>query len=244
MKSILLTLLASLLPFFGAFSAEPAPSKVRVLFIGNSFTIANNLPGIIAAMAAGSGKELDFFPSLIGGARLERHWQEGKALAKIQEGNWDYVVLQEESHTPLKDKASMLTNGALFDAEIHKTKARTLLFMTWIRENSRANYPQHAAAYAELSSHLKARIVPVGTAWETALSSGHPPDLYNADKHHPSPAGSYLAACVFYRVLYGVPSTGLPNRIEWKGKLLADLPKELAAELQKIADATPLPEVK
>ncbi len=245
MKTLFLVLLATVLPGYGAPAEGPAPAKVRVLFIGNSFTAHNNLPGEISAMASASGRELTCASSLIGGASLKRHWEEGKALASIREGKWDYVVLQEGSAVPKKEAPSMLTHGALFDAEIRKAGAHTLLFMTWIRESSRADYAQLAESYAALARQTKARIVPVGTAWETALGSNDSAYvLYDTDKHHPSPAGSYLAACVFYRVLFDAPSKGLPNRLEFKGKVLADLPAEKAAALQKIADATPLPEAK
>lgn len=64
--------------------------------------------------------------------------------------------------------------------------------------------------------------------------------LYVADHKHPTPTGTYLAACVFYRTLYDAPAAGLPHRIEWKEKVLVDLSKQDAAALQKIADAVPL----
>ena len=35
-------------------------------------------------------------------------------------------------------------------------------------------------------------------------------ELYIDDGSHPTPIGTYLAANVFYRVLYGKPVTGLP----------------------------------
>ncbi|MEA3207617.1 MAG: hypothetical protein QOE70_674 [Chthoniobacter sp.] len=60
--------------------------------------------------------------------------------------------------------------------------------------------------------------------------------LYLPDHKHPTPAGSYLAACVFYRVLYGVPSATVPGEIASQ-----KISKQEAEALQKIADAVPLP---
>ncbi len=37
--------------------------------------------------------------------------------------------------------------------------------------------------------------------------------LHQMDKAHPSPAGTYLAACVFYATLFKRDPTGLPARV-------------------------------
>ncbi len=242
MKSLLLVLLTASLLLIRADAAEPAPTKLRVLFIGNSLTSTNDLPGMIAAMAGSSGRELTAGRNLVGGATLEKHWADAKALAKIKEGHWDYVVLQDLSREAYLNKDSMFRHGRLFDAEIRQVGARTALYMTWPLEDSLNNYQTIADAYSTLAAELKACLVPVGVAWHAVAHENAKAafQLYVPDHKHPTPAGTYLAACVFYRVLYGAPSAGLPNRLELNKKVLADLPKEEATALQAIADATPL----
>ncbi len=44
--------------------------------------------------------------------------------------------------------------------------------------------------------------MPVGTAWEKVLGKKSHPVLHDKDASHPSPTGSYLAACVFFAVLF------------------------------------------
>ena len=46
-------------------------------------------------------------------------------------------------------------------------------------------------------------MVPVGLAWQRFLSEHSSPALHDKDRSHPTLAGSYLAACVFYSVLFG-----------------------------------------
>lgn len=38
--------------------------------------------------------------------------------------------------------------------------------------------------------------------------------LFANDHHHPSPAGTYLAACAFYTVTYGRSPEGLPSTVK------------------------------
>src|SRR5207248_894005 len=63
-------------------------------------------------------------------------------------------------------------------------------------------------AYVAIGAELGARVVPVGVAWEQFRSVYVDPDLYDADGSHPSPAGSYLAACTFLGALFGKSPVG------------------------------------
>lgn len=241
-KRLFLALLASALLAAQSPAQSADPSKLRVLFIGNSLTYVNDLPAALASMASASGRELVYDGVLVGGASLDKHWADGKALAKIQEAKWDYVVLQGHSGEAVKNREGLFRSGHLFDVEIKKAGAKTALYMTWNLENDEKNYPLISGAYTDLAKELGALLVPAGTAWHMALESkGTPvPALYSNDHKHPAPAGTYLAACVFYRVLFQSPSTGLPAKLEGSKKSPILLSVEEAATLQKIADAVPL----
>ena len=73
--------------------------RLRVLFIGNSYTFVNNLPWMLSelARAADDSPVIDTEMIVAGGATLRTHWEGGRALAAIRRGHWDYVVLQEQS---------------------------------------------------------------------------------------------------------------------------------------------------
>src|SRR5262245_56690980 len=92
----------------------------RILFIGNSFTQRNDLPGLLAGLAAERGLHVE--PELIsvGGASLRTHWNAGKAARAIANGRYDYVVLQEQSTLPVKNTGRMAENVRLFDEAIRR----------------------------------------------------------------------------------------------------------------------------
>jgi hypothetical protein len=84
-------------------------TDLSVLFIGNSFTARNELPGLIAKMAAVNGKRIHHKLISAGGASLRRHWNGASARKEARVGNkpsdvaCDIFTL-EESHLPVEDK--------------------------------------------------------------------------------------------------------------------------------------------
>jgi hypothetical protein len=175
---------------------------MRVLFIGNSFTVRNDLPGMVAGLAAGDGKSLESRVIWAGGASLRMHWNKGEAQQAIADGGYDFVVLQEQSTLPIKNATRFHENVRLFDAAIKEAGARTALYMTWARKHEPENQQVLNEAYRAIGEELGAPVVPVGERWERCLGAPGCPPLHDADGSHPSLAGSYLAACVFYRTLF------------------------------------------
>jgi hypothetical protein len=63
-------------------------------------------------------------------------------------------------------------------------------------------------SYAAAASRVGGALMPAGDAWLAAWREDANLPLYGADGFHPSPMGSYLAAMVIYRQLFGpVPAT-------------------------------------
>src|SRR5947209_3287140 len=102
---------------------RPSTVPRNVLFIGNSFTARNNLPGLLAQLAAARGKRMEHRLISAGGASLRRHWNAGTAREAIETGKFDTVVLQEQSTLPLKSPARMHESVRLFNEVIQKAGA-------------------------------------------------------------------------------------------------------------------------
>src|SRR4029077_21150520 len=87
-----------------------AAAPLNVLFVGNSFTARNDLPGLVAALAAAAGKPFRHQLVQAGGASLRAHWNAGHAARLIERGRFDVVVLQEQSTLPAKNAGRMHEN--------------------------------------------------------------------------------------------------------------------------------------
>lgn len=218
----------------------PALQKpLRVLFIGNSYTHYNGgLATLVNQLAAAvpGGRPIECTQVTKGGQTLEGHWNDGKAQAAIREARWDVVVLQEQSLRPVVDRERMWKYARLFDAEVRKVGARTVFYETWARRNKPENQSALNEAYDTIARELGALVAPAGPAWQRVFAARPDMVLHIADQSHPTPAASYLNACVFYATLLGKSPEGLPRVIRNNaGRVLVDLKEADAAILQKAA---------
>lgn len=212
--------LAALLLFPAACSHERLPPSatadsdaLRVLFIGNSYTYFNDLPALVEQLARSAASPRFVAAGMVasGGQTLEGHWKKGRAARVIRDGQWDFVVLQEQSQRPLRNRELMYRYARLFDAEIKKAGAKTVFFLTWARKNEPELQKDLSAAYYSIAKELGAGVAPVGVAWEMAMQKNHKLRLHWADRSHPNREGSYLAACVLWAVLQESSPVGLPT---------------------------------
>lgn len=185
------------------------PQPNNILFIGNSFTARNDVPGMIAQLAAARGYQLQHQLISAGGASLRMHWNKGEAQQAMNQTRYDYVVLQEQSTLPIKNAARMHENVRLFDQAIRESGAKTALYLTWARQNVPEAQEAITKAYTTVGEELDATVIPVGVAWQNFLRQNQSPVLHDKDLSHPTLAGSYLAACVFFAVLFGESPVGI-----------------------------------
>lgn len=213
---------------------------MKVLFIGNSYTLYNDIPGQVAALAAADGRPIATDVVAQGGATLKLHATETGALERVAEAEWTHVVLQE------------MSTGTLHDAEDYhryvrvlgeRARGQVLLYETWARQSGHSAYRWGWSGRSPVvmrrhirreldraATDLDAEVVPVGTAWERALERYPDLVLHDTDGHHASPAGSHLAACAFYAHL----SRRDVTQVTWHPH---DVPAELSARLKTVAAA-------
>jgi hypothetical protein len=191
------------------------PEPIRVLFIGNSYTYFNDLPWLTQqlAVSARETRPLETEMIVVGGATLKSHWERGEAKKRIRAKRWDYVVLQEQSNLPITNPKLMSNYARLFDAQIKLVNSQTLFYLTWAKSNRPETQQILTDSYMEIARELGAKVAPVGIAWKLIHEANPSLKLYDSDGSHPSPVGSYVAACVFYSTFYQKSPLGLSRRI-------------------------------
>src|SRR5688572_13513055 len=157
--------------------------EFSVLFIGNSFTQRNDLPGLIAAMAAEVEPPIAFTHDRViaNGASLRQHWNAGVAREKIESGRWTHVVLQEQSTLPIKNAQRYLENVRLFHPVVQAAGAQMVLYLTWARKHAPETQVALDEAVGAAAWETGALVVPVGTVWREVVESGEGPELWDAD---------------------------------------------------------------
>lgn len=213
MKASITAIFACLLFSFACFGQTTR----RALFLGNSYTYFNNMPQMVATIADGLGDSLIFDMYAPGGYTLDDHGTDPVSEAKIMQGNWDYLALQEQSQIPaIPGYWSNELSGINSLFRTHNPCGRLMFYMTWGRKNGDANncqaFPnmctyigmdtQIRKTYIEMAQVYGGELSPVGAAWRYVRQNHPNIDLYNPDESHPSQAGSYLAACCFYAAIF------------------------------------------
>lgn len=220
----------------------------KVFFVGNSYTYTNSMPDMLRDFAAAKGDTLVYSMSAPGGYTFQQHTVLGATLTGIASQPWDIVVLQEQSQVPSFPPAQVATDcypyARILDSMVDENDSciETMFMMTWGRQNGDAmNCPTYPVvctyggmqgrlrdSYMEMAQDNHASVAPMGAAWKIIIDSFPGINLYQADESHPSVAGSYLQACVFYASIFHRPAVGC--------SYLGGLSSSTASTLQRIAD--------
>lgn len=231
-----------------AVETENKHTNQRIMFIGNSFSFYNNgihnhLGGLVRS-AGDWSRAYRFRLNTLSGGRLHEHSTQLSNIVNAKDANWDTIVLQPHSNEAITRKRKSAFQRALSEHinVIRNANMEPLLFMTWAYKGDSAMHQELLKAYTESAAKHKMRLIPVGIAFDTAQRSLPDIDLYvpdvlsvdengqltyKSDIKHPSLAGSYLAACVFYAALYDRSPLNLPYN--------GGLSKETAEQLQQLA---------
>ena len=224
----------------GLMTSSAGTRTVKVLFVGNSLTFTNDLPGTLIRVADSDPQnpvKLVVGSSTSWDATLRQLYADGCTLKRIRGEHFDTVVLQEHSFFWFAgseaDAREALANWA---NAVRQSGSAPEYLEPWV---SGSGEDPGYTGVADMKSATLANaqpygvpIVRVGEAFAEAGSLQGVPVLYAADNHHPSEAGTYLAALVFFHHFTGE----LAERATWRPESVS---ADQAALLAHIADEYP-----
>jgi hypothetical protein len=202
---------------------------IRVLFLGNSYTYVNDLPGMFRRLARSGGRAVETGMVAAGGETLAQHAASSESLDAIQRVHWRFIVIQEQSQIPslpaLRDSEMAPAVRSLV-ARIRQIGATPVLLETWAH---RDGWPENGLDYASMQASIDSSYMSLGAetgadvarsgeAWQSLVGGSDPllatsvaQTLWQADGSHPTSAGTYLVACVLYARLFGASPIGLAD---------------------------------
>lgn len=214
-----LSLLLLITSFFSSLSTQA--QTTRVLFIGNSYTFVNDLPGMFVQLAGSMGETVVTGMSAPGGYTFQGHTTLAATQNLIAQGDWDMVVLQEQSQlpsfSPTQVAAEVYPYATQLVQQVHAANPCTevVFLMTWGRENGDAqncgSYPPLCTydgmqqrlrdSYVAMAMDNSVECAPAGAVWR-AYRNEFPTALLYTDQSHPNVTGTYIASCTLFSSIF------------------------------------------
>lgn len=203
-----------------------ANDTTRVLFIGNSFTAVEDVPGLVKSLAEQAGHPFEMMAHTPGGISVgdvsqgtSAHMNNPAVFAAIRSKKWDFVVLQDNQGRFVdgagifpSPNASKVVEGHLKIRDSVRANwpcARMLWFSGWAWKDGYPGLGDGAKLirniyenYLVLNDTTNEIIVPIGSAWLRSMQQLQNVDLWSPDLAHQSLEGSYLAASTIYSSIF------------------------------------------
>jgi hypothetical protein len=229
----------------GGSPAGPGPGNelpdtdVRVLFVGNSLTYTNDLPGMVATLAGALGHEVGSVTLAGPNLALEDHWYMGVAQA-IRDVQPDFVVMQQGPSSLPQNREHLVAWSDTLAQVIRQVGAEPALLMVWPSLERYEFFDDVRDSYHAAAVQVDGIFIPAGEALR-ALYDHYPSELdpFSWDGFHPSAPGSLVAAMVVTATLFGTPVSGLPAQIAPPptGGAAISMSASAAEALQHVADS-------
>ncbi len=211
------------------------PNAINVLFVGNSLTATNNLPGMVEALIDSTGPTpADARAVAFANFGLEDHWLDGEALRSIERGGWDYVVLQQ-GPSATEGRPSLLEYSKRFGDVIRASGAQPALYMVWPSQVRSFDWDGVRDSYAMAADSAEGLFLPAGDAWRVAWERDSTLEFYSNDGFHPNIRGTYVAALVIVQRLTGRTPVGMPTRFSLEDGPVVAIDPDIALAMQEAA---------
>ena len=160
-----------------------------------------------------------------------------QAIPLLKNQKWDYVIIEPSRRiSPYENtvKDAEFASAATLKSLAEAAGAKVILYAVW--GNNNGTVVEYSAAsptsISETGTHTMSRkahtkfmeavsaeladrlggvaIAHAGYAFENFIAAHPTVNLYHTDERHPSPDGSFLAACVIYDTIFGASASESP----------------------------------
>ncbi len=193
---------------------EPLPSEgLNILFIGNSLTYSNDLPGMLERMLNLVDFKIGHFESrTLPNFGLPDHWANPDTRAQMRRQGWHLAVLQQ-GPSATEGRPYLLDFTPMFANELALVDCKTALYMVWPARQRFFDFAGVSDSYQTAARLINGSLFPAGEAWLEAWTYDASIQLYSEDNFHPSVYGTYLAALTMFEQITELPLDSLPDYI-------------------------------
>jgi len=184
------------------------PRDFSILFIGNSHTRVNDVPGTVKSLleatpGVGHVTVRTRLVTLLNGLAPQQ------VQAEFSRQTYNVVVLQGASLSSSHHYYYSQDGGIAVAKAARALGARVLLYAEW----SRRGWDESdfiVDGYREIATPTNAEIIDVPHVFDIVHKQFPTVELWQPDGNHATPAGSGIAAHTIYRWILGLPQKGVP----------------------------------
>lgn len=198
-------------------------NTTKILFVGNSKTYVNDVPGKFEKLAEVGGKRVSVTSATKGNKTLE--YLASKYKNTINK-SYDIVIIQEHTNPYKGDYNAFLAGAKSISSMVKSKNSNVKLFVrqTWVLKDSKSSVKNKAYKNAKnVAKEIGASLIYDGKAIYKLDAN----KAFTDDKHQTN-EGAYLTACCVYNALFKESPVGLNYK--------AGLSASTAKNLQKIAN--------
>lgn len=192
-------------------------ADTRILFIGNSLTYTNDLPGAVATIAATLGHDVSVYGITAPNFALEDHYLVGVA-SDIRELEPDIVVMQQGPSSLPASRAHLIEWTDTLSRVVREVGGIPALYMVWPDLDRFFAFDDVYQSYEAAADQVEGIFLPAGEALRRLHLQR--PDLtpYSPDRFHPNETGTILAALVIVGALFDESLAGVPASMPAAGR--------------------------
>lgn len=216
---------------------DSIPGEVAILFVGNSLTYTNDLPGMVEAVAGAAGLDVGTAAVAQPNYALEDHWRTGISLA-MERLRPDWVVMQQGPSSLPENQENLARWADSLATSARDAGATPALLMVWPSRDRWFALDAVRDAYRAAARGVSGPFIPAGEILR-ALEADHPElAILGPDGFHPDPAGTLAAALAVVGTLTNAPLGDLPLELRAAdGNPVLQIPRATADVLYPLADS-------
>ena len=196
-------------------------STLKLFFIGNSFTYYYDIPKIVEGLGKSLNEMIEVDYVVKGSASLATHADHSSETGLqiynklLEHDDYDIVILQEQSTTPINDYNKFLTAVKTLKNRIDQTQTscQTVLYETWgspagIESTSFKSVGEMEEALRTATEKAAVetgcRVNYVGKLFRYIYENMTSINIYADDNRHQNNLGAYISAACHVRSLFNV----------------------------------------
>ncbi len=193
----------SLFLFLAFLSYSPVfGQQIEILFIGNSLTYTNDLPGMVRRLGETVDQKIRVTSVCYPNYALEDHWRDGEIQKLLKRGQFEYVLFQQGPSSQAYGRTSLQKYGGMISNLARRNSVEPTYLMVWPAVQYYHTFPGVIANHEAAAQKNDALLVPAGEAWQHYRTGTFDEDLYGPDQFHPSATGTLLTALTVVQVLF------------------------------------------